>query len=157
MEKIWRRALLQACSVGLLAIAAGLVVNHFRADRLPLIGDWSPEGRLAKDMVITLDEARRFCESRGAIFVDARSFDDYREGHILCARNLPLKDVDERFESAMAGINPETAIVVYCDGDECSLSEELAKEFYFRGYENVRVLVNGWSRWIEAGFPVEKG
>lgn len=154
---IWRRALLQACSVGLLAIAIGMVVNQFRADRLPLIGDWSPEGRLAKDMVITLDEARRFCESRSAIFVDARSLEDYREGHILCARNLPLKDVDERFDSAMAGINLEETIIVYCDGEECSLSEELAKELFFRGYENVKVLVNGWSRWVEAGLPTEKG
>lgn len=157
MGKILRKAILQACSVGFLAIAMGLVVNHFRSDRLPLIGDWSPEGRLARNMAITLEEARRFCESRSAIFVDARSSDDYCEGHILCARNLPLKDVDERLDSAMAGIPLEETIVVYCDGEECSLSEELAKELFFRGYENVRVLVNGWSRWVEAGFPTAKG
>jgi len=154
---IWRKAFLQAFSIVFLAVAVGLIVNHFRSDRVPLIGDWSPEGRLAKNMVITLEEARGFCESRSAAFLDARSFDDYREGHILCARNLPLKDVDERLESAMAGIPLEETIVVYCDGEECSLSEELAKELYFRGYENVRVLVNGWSRWVEAGFPTEKG
>jgi rhodanese-related sulfurtransferase len=124
---------------------------------MPLIGDWSPESRLAKNMVITLDEARRFCESGSAIFVDARSLEDYRQGHILCARNLPLKDVDERFESAMSNVRPEEIIVVYCDGDKCSLSEELAKELYFRGYENVMVLVNGWSRWVEAGFPTARG
>jgi rhodanese-related sulfurtransferase len=155
--KIWRRAVLQACSILFLAITVGLMVNHLRSDRLPLIGNWSPEGRLAKDMAITLDEARKFCESRSAIFVDARSFDEYQEGHILCARNLPLKDVEERFESVMSDIPPEKTIVVYCEGDGCSLSEELAKELFFRGYENVRVLVNGWSRWVEAGFPMEKG
>lgn len=155
--KIWRKAILQSVGIASLAIAAGLGVNEIRSDRLPLIGDWSPEGRLAKNMAITLDEARRFCESRSAVFVDARSSDDYREGHILCARNLPVKDVDEHFDSAMAGINLEETIIVYCDGEECSLSEELAKELFFRGYENVKVLVNGWSRWVEAGLPTEKG
>ena len=155
--KIWRRALLQACSIGLLAIGVALIVNHFRADRLSLIGDWSPEGRLAKEMVISLDEARKLCDSRNAVFVDARSLEEYLEGHILCARNFPLKDVDERFESVMSGIPLEQTIVVYCDGDECSLSEEVAKELYFRGYENAKVLVNGWTRWVEAGLPTEKG
>lgn len=154
---IWRRAALQACSVGILAIAAGLLVNHFRPDRLPLIGDWSPEGRLAKQMAVTLDEARRLCESRKALFVDARSPEEYREGHILCARNIPLKSVDELLDSAIAGVPFDENIVVYCDGEECSLSEELAKELYFRGYENVRVLVNGWSRWVRAGLPIAKG
>lgn len=122
-----------------------------------MTGDWSAEGRIAQSMVITLAEARKFCESRSAIFMDARSLEDYREGHILRARNLPMKDVDEHFDSAMAGINLEETIIVYCDGEECSLSEELAKELFFRGYENVKVLVNGWSRWVEAGLPTEKG
>lgn len=149
--------MLQTGAIAFLAIAAGLAVNHIRSDRLPLISDWSPKDRLAKSMAITLEEARRFCESGSAIFVDARSLEDYREGHILCARNLPLKDVDERLDSAMAGVPLEETIVVYCDGEECSLSEELAKELFFRGYENVRVLVNGWSRWLEAGFPTAKG
>jgi len=25
------------------------------------------------------------------------------------------------------------------------------------GYEKVNVLLNGWTRWMEAGLPVEKG
>ncbi|RJR43190.1 MAG: rhodanese-like domain-containing protein [Desulfobacteraceae bacterium] len=154
---IWLRALLQACSILFLAVGVGLVVNYFRADRLPLIGDWSPEGRLAKEMVIALDEAGRLHESGSAVFVDARSPEEYREGHILGARNLPLKDVEVRFEPVMSGVPMEQTIVVYCDGDECSLSEEVAKELYFRGYENVKVMVNGWTRWVDAGFPTEKG
>ncbi|RJR34246.1 MAG: rhodanese-like domain-containing protein [Desulfobacteraceae bacterium] len=150
------KALLQACSILIIAIAFGLVVNHFRADHLPLIGDWSPEGRLAKEMVISLGEARRLHESGSGLFVDARSLEEYREGHILSARNLPLKELDERLEPVMSGVPPHQTIVVYCDGEECSLSEEVAKELYFRGYENVKVLVNGWTRWLESGFPVEK-
>ncbi|MDD5205230.1 MAG: hypothetical protein PHS17_07400 [Desulfobacterales bacterium] len=62
-----RRAVLQACCIGFLAIAVGFTVNHLRSDPLPLTGDWSPEGRLAKNMAITLEEARGFCDSRSAI------------------------------------------------------------------------------------------
>jgi 3-mercaptopyruvate sulfurtransferase SseA len=47
--------------------------------------------------------------------------------------------------------------VTYCDGETCSLSEDLAKELMAMGYKQVKVLLNGWTRWNEAGLPVEKG
>ena len=40
---------------------------------------------------------------------------------------------------------------------EFSLSEYLAKELLSIGYKKVQVLLNGWTRWQEAGLPVEKG
>jgi 3-mercaptopyruvate sulfurtransferase SseA len=45
--------------------------------------------------------------------------------------------------------------MAYCDGVACSLSAELARAMEERGVPRVKVLVNGWSRWKEAGYPVE--
>jgi rhodanese-related sulfurtransferase len=155
------RALRQSILLFGIAAAAGLLVNAMRPSALPVVADWSPEARLktdrGKSMVITLEEARKLCASQQAVFVDARSPEAYREGHILCARNLPLNDADRYMDSFTADVPLEEMIIAYCDGVNCSLSEDLAKELNFRGYDNVKVLVNGWTRWVEAGLPVEGG
>ncbi|MBW2112864.1 MAG: rhodanese-like domain-containing protein [Deltaproteobacteria bacterium] len=130
-----------------LAIGLGLVVNQFRPGRLPLVGDWSAEARLTlysdKSMVIPLGEARKLCEENKVVFLDARS--------------LPWQGFDKYVDRVFETIPEDTRIVTYCDGEHCSLSEDLAKELVAMGYQNVNVLLNGWTRWVEAGLPVEKG
>lgn len=161
--KRWRKAILQIGAISLVVIAAGVMVSPIHIGGLLLIGDCPAEGRTAKHMIISLDVARSLCTSLSAVFVDARPSNDYLEKHILCARSLPLENVDEYFGSAMeegAGdcddIPQEKTIVVYGEED-CPCVEKLANEFFLRGYENVKVLFNGWPRWVEAGFPTAKG
>ena len=48
-------------------------------------------------------------------------------------------------------------IITFCDGQSCRLSHELALFLREMGYENVRVLVNGWTLWQQAGLPVSAG
>jgi rhodanese-related sulfurtransferase len=57
----------------------------------------------------------------------------------------------------LAKIPPDVTIITYCDGEDCDLSMNLARALFFRGYENIRVLVNGWTRWKGAGLPVSLG
>jgi rhodanese-related sulfurtransferase len=125
------------------------------------VSDWSLGARLTTDsgesMVISLEEARKVFSSRAAFFLDARSEALYREGHIRGARNLPWQSFEANQDKVMAEIPLDTLVVTYCDGENCSLSEDLARELLFMGYEKVRVLVNGWTRWTEAGLPTEQG
>jgi rhodanese-related sulfurtransferase len=158
--KIWR-AVLQSVAIVVLACAIGLLANESRSDGLALVADWSPEARLTTDtgdgMVISLDEAKRLCLDREAVFLDARSPEDYARGHIQCAQNVPWQGF-EAYMDRVWGVIPEDAwIVTYCDGETCSLSEDLANELISIGYKHVKVLLNGWTRWMEAGFPVERG
>jgi rhodanese-related sulfurtransferase len=137
------------------------MVNVVRPDGLTLVGDWSPEARLTTDsgesMVISLEEAKKVFASGAAVFLDARSEGLYREGHIRGARNLPWQAFEQHLDKVVAEIPSDALIVTYCDGEECALSEDLARELLFMGYEKVRVLINGWTRWIEAGLPTEQG
>lgn len=141
-------------------IMLGLVVNQIRPDRLPLIADWSPEAMLTtapgESMVISLEEARGLCSDKKALFLDARSPEDYARGHIQCALNVPWQAFDEHVDHLLDKITDNAWIVTYCDGEHCSLSEDLAKELVSMGFKNVRVLVNGWTRWVEAGLPIER-
>lgn len=139
----------------------GISVNHIRPDPIPLVGDWTPEARITSDsgksLVISLEEAERLFSSGRAIFLDARSSGLYGEGHIKGAKNLPWQSFEEFVDKVIPDISQDAQIVTYCDGENCSLSEDLARELSLMGYKKVRVLVNGWTIWTEKGLPVEKG
>lgn len=141
--------------------ALGFTVNAMRPIGLLLIGDWSAEARLKSDsgesLIIPLEDAKGLYATGGAVFLDARGPQDYREGHILGAKNLPWQAFDKHAEAVLRDLPEDGVIIAYCDGESCSLSEELAKTLIDLGYEGVRVLVNGWTRWVQAGLPTAKG
>jgi rhodanese-related sulfurtransferase len=155
---MWR-AVWQSGATLALAVFIGLMVNESRSDGLALVANWSPEVRLTTDagdsMIVSLEEAERLCLDKDAVFLDARSPEEYARGHISCAINVPWQGF-EAYMDRVWGVIPEDAwIVTYCDGETCSLSEDLARELIAMGYKQVKVLLNGWTRWTEAGLPVK--
>jgi rhodanese-related sulfurtransferase len=110
-----------------------------------------------ESLVISLEEARALCSDKKALFLDARSPQDYARGHIPCAQNIPWQLFDEYIDHVWGNISEDAWIITYCDGEDCSLSDDLAKELLSIGYEKVKVLLNGWTRWLEAGLPIERG
>jgi len=158
--RVWRM-IRQSGGILILSAATGLLANHVRPDNLPLVAEWAPEARLTtgagEKMVISLEEARTWCLKDNVVFIDARSPQLFAEGHIRCSQNIPWQSFDQYTGRVFDTIPEDTLIVTYCDGEHCSLSEDLAKELMAMGYQKVKVLVNGWTRWQEAGFPTEKG
>lgn len=144
----------------LLAIGSGIVVNQLRPGWLPLVGNWSAEARLTHDqgnsMVISLEEAKELCEENKVVFLDARPSELYDQGHFRFALNLPWQSFEKHIDRVFETIPDNARIVIYCDGENCSLSEDLARELSSMGYEKVKVLLNGWTRLQKAGLPVEK-
>jgi len=106
---------------------------------------------------VDLVSAKKLYDDGLAVFLDARSPDDFARGHLPGAVGLPVTSV------VAGGVELETVLpdkgavlVTYCDGGECDLSVELAKELIDRGYSNVFVFGEGYPGWEEAGYPVEK-
>jgi rhodanese-related sulfurtransferase len=157
----WIKVTWQMPAIILIAGFIGLVINHFRADTLPLMADWSINAHEitanGKRLDIPLTEAKKLFTKNGAVFIDARSTEVYASGHIAGARSLPWHDVEQRLIQATEDLSPNTIIITYCDGETCNLSRELAVFLLDMGFSNVRVLVNGWMVWIEAHLPVGKG
>ena len=158
--KMWR-AVRQSVVIVVLAVAAGLLTNQARSNSLPLVADWSTEVRLTTDtgngMVVSLDEAKALWLDKQVVFLDARSQQDFAQGHIQGAWNIPWQSFDEYAGRIFDNLPENANVVTYCDGEHCSLGEDLAKELLSMGYPNVKVLLNGWTRWQEAGLPGEKG
>lgn len=154
----WPHAIWQSGAVFLLAAAVGLLFNQFRPDGLPLVANWSMEAQLAsakpdENLTVSLEEAKALFVTQAALFLDSRSEEFYRLGHIAGARNLPWEDFENRFQDVMGDVPLETLIITYCDGESCSLSKDLALALLGKGYTEVRVLLNGWSLWKESHLP----
>lgn len=149
----------QGPAIVLLAVILGFVSNTIRSNPLPVIGDWSTEGRLTTEegeqLTISLVEARDLFQQKSAVFIDARDAFQYEEGHIQGALNLPWHDVDALFMDVMEDISQDTLIITYCDGETCNLSHDLALFLIDIGFSNVKVLVNGWTVWLENDLPTE--
>ena len=160
-KAIWGRAAWQILALVILSAVAAVAVNALRPDRLPLVGDWSVAARITTStgerMDISLDEAQKLFFTHAAVFIDARSEEDYARGHIQNARSLPWHEVDLRFMGVTEELDLEMPIVTYCDGETCELSHNLALFLRDAGFLNTRVLVNGWALWQQADLRVESG
>jgi rhodanese-related sulfurtransferase len=155
----WSKVIWQGASILLLSLFISLGVNALRPNGLALVADWSPEAQLTLDsgdsLVVPIEEAEELFFSQSAVFLDARSPQEYEMGRIQGAVNLPWEEFDAYFPVVAADLPPDTLIIAYCDGESCGLSKEVAMALKAKGYENVRVLVNGWSVWQQRSLPTD--
>lgn len=155
LQSVW-----QCSAIFTLAVFLGFSINQFRASRLPLFGSWSMEARLITPsgvrLNISLTEAKNQFLQKAALFIDARPKNDYERGHIRGALSLPWHDADQKFMEVTKNISDDTPIITYCDGEACDLSHQLANFLIELGFNNVKILVNGWTKWQNADLPIAK-
>jgi rhodanese-related sulfurtransferase len=133
-------------------LAAGF--NGIRPGGLPWIGQWSPSSVTASYLQdlqgISLAEA-------WSLFLDARDPVSFGEGHITGAMNCPPGETETSLEEVLTLARSGLEVIAYCDGVGCSLSPELARTLQRFGVPSVKILEDGWSRWLEAGYPIGEG
>jgi len=159
-RKTWGGIVFQAALLSAAAAAFGLAVNgghiadYFRGEyRLAFA-----EGAAAEDPVlINFPEAADLFESGQAVFIDARTPEEFDDGRIAGAMNVPLFDPGSDMIWESLGLPREALIVAYCSGDLCQDSLILGRRLIRRGWPNIRVYVGGWEEWSAAGLPVERG
>jgi rhodanese-related sulfurtransferase len=94
-------------------------------------------------------ELERMMKNREVNVVDVRAADDYAEGHIPGAVNLP-KDQWH----TLKGLRKDKPNVLYCYSHVCHLAATAAVEFADKGYP-VMELDGGWRWWKNDGFEIE--
>ena len=139
-------------------IAVGF--NGFRSSGLPWIGRWSVSSLSAYHLQgpeeISLEETCSLYQQGNAVFLDARDPVSFQEGHIDGALNVSPEEAEDYRTEVLAMGNAGFEIIAYCDGVDCPLSHELARALQRLGIPSVKILVDGWSRWRNAGCPVAK-
>ncbi len=155
------QTLKEAVLLVVVALGLALAVYALRPDKIGSVQQAvnpsaTPQTQSETDLSeITLSEAFSRFKAGDAIFADSRQPGDYDAGHIRGALNLTAGEPDTWLSDFLAATDPTVLIITYCDGEVCHLATDLAELLMLNGFENVRYLKNGWTRWRESGFPIE--
>ena len=104
-------------------------------------------------MMVNLEFSKYHFDAGSAIFIDARDPEDYESGHIQNAINIPY-DYYEDYEEVMDGLDDDGIYIIYCSGEECSLSIDLADHLYNEKLiDKLLIFEGGWPEWRDAGYP----
>ena len=151
----------------------GLGYNYFNQDGIPLIYEkqelvWEDEqvdenndvseqdnNELPVPKAIELEKALNLFES-GAVFLDARSREEYKEGHITNAVSLPYDEFDTESE-IIKTLDKNEPLVAYCGGTDCDLSVMLGNKLFEAGFNRVFIFYGGWKDWQQNNLPTETG
>ena len=108
---------------------------------------------MTEPMSISIEFAKFLFDSKSAIFIDARDVEDFESGRIRDAINIPF-DYYEDYQEVIENLNVESVYVIYCNGEECSLSMDLADYLFNEHlFEKVLIYEGGWPEWRDKGYP----
>ncbi len=82
--------------------------------------------------------------------IDVRPEEEYRQGHLPGAVNIPLQELERQLER----LDPDQQIVAYCRGPHCVLAFDAVQTLREQGFE-ARRLEGGLPEWRLLGLPVE--
>lgn len=155
-----KSALLQSFIVLAVAVIVAIFFNLLRPAGISLFGFSSTDlmkKRQAQIPEISIAEAHNLYLQKKVLFVDARDPLSFDGGHIAGALNI-YPDEAELYAAKLKTDNYRGVLIItYCDGPQCPLSKETAYALMRQGVPRARVLVNGWSQWLNAGYPVKRG
>jgi len=110
---------------------------------------------ISTDIVpMTVDEAYEAYKSgRDYIFLDVRSEDEYKSGHVEGAIHIPVSDLEGRLDE----LSKDKPIIAYCNGSSCGRSERAAQILIDNGFSEVYNMAGeGIIEWESKGYPVEQ-
>lgn len=93
--------------------------------------------------------ARRLADGLVTV-LDVRPQDEFAEGHLPGACNIPLAELERR----LGELPTDTEIVAYCRGPYCVLAFEAVAALRAKGFKAMR-LEDGFPEWKAAGLAVE--
>jgi rhodanese-related sulfurtransferase len=149
-----------------ISVIAALGVNYFSPNGIALVGKWDISqgvvSALGKSDVV-MDEfeiddiahAKTLYDTGNVLFVDARSFEDFNDGHVKGAISLPVGQYDELIDGFHQRNDLDRSIVTYCSGRTCEDSNRLAQLLMERGYMNISVMIDGFPGWEARGYPID--
>ena len=157
MKESYRIACTEALLIVAAAILLSLLFSGIKGKGLFSASPSSsspPPPEATESTFLNFENALGLHLRKQALFIDARSARDYSMGHIPGAVNVPLHEFDPN-HPILSALPKDHMLVVYCDGEQCSSSVELAKRLYGAGFSNVKIFFGGWNEWLAHKQPTE--
>jgi rhodanese-related sulfurtransferase len=102
---------------------------------------------------VTHQQATLLLNRENAILVDVRAKDDFKKGHIIDSRHLPLSQIKNK-ELASLEKEKDSPIIVVCNTG--MTSSQACQMLHKAGFSNIHNLQGGISKWSEANLPLTK-
>lgn len=107
---------------------------------------------MPKINMVTLEFVLEKMENKVPIqIVEALSPEEYNDGHLPGAVNIPQKEVSERAKDLL---EKEKPVIVYCAGYSCHSSTIVSTKLMELGYSEVYDFKGGKSVWKNAGLDL---
>lgn len=94
--------------------------------------------------------ATKMLNSGDAIFVDVRSDSEYKSGHIINARHMPVNNFDKHIHELDKF--KEKDIVIYCDSG--MRASKAAGKLKKNGFTSLSTISGGLTAWEKANLPI---
>ena len=121
--------------------------EHSRAELNAIVADYF--GRLDSLEPVSRRDLVKRLKDKSVLLLDVRSEDEFAQGHLPGALNIPLPQLGKR----LSKLPKRAQIVAYCRGPYCVLSFEAVAALRAKGYD-ARRLEDGFPEWKAAGLPV---
>jgi phage shock protein E len=100
---------------------------------------------------LAVNKLKRLLNEAGSVtLIDARTAEEFAEGHVPGAINVAIVDLAEFAESG--GDDSEGLVVTMCGS--AGRGQKAAEILLSHGLENILVLQGGLKAWKDAGLPV---
>ncbi|MEO8445848.1 MAG: rhodanese-like domain-containing protein [bacterium] len=161
----------------IISLTAGLIINAFSPKGIALVRDDSKRfvidstsgvsvnqrGKLDKQgfyqpVNIPVETAKTLFDEK-VVFIDGREPNEFEQGHIQGAINIPYKDFKEKMieekQQVLRDLKKDQLIVSYCGSDSCEISIDNAYEMAKAGYSDVKIYLGGFKEWNKMGYPIK--
>lgn len=147
-----------------LLIFGGLVApvaNATRPSPMPWVLDYSkstsdnPEA--AKSNAISLADVKQHFLNYTAQFIDAREADQFAQGHLRGAYNLPSTEIERHLQWVFENLSFSQLIIIYCDGGNCEASDRVFENLRSNRFTHLRIFKEGWEALGPSDLPQETG
>ena len=81
------------------------------------------------------------------VFIVARLTKDFQAAHLDGAISVPVDANDQQRRKALANVDKNAHIVVYCQSVGCKFAESVAIKLRDDGYSDVSIFKGGWQQW----------
>jgi len=99
---------------------------------------------------VAVHEAVQLVNQKHAVFIDIRSDELYKTGHIAQSRHLPVAD----FQGKHGALSKDKPLIVVCERGRTSLTA--ASALRKLGFAEVYSLEGGLQNWAKAGMPLSR-
>jgi len=162
-----KKTIVQMMMIGFLGLGVGLAYNALSISPLPVFRDYDPrltDKLIGQDSgqtgVVTLKEIdvetmKYLVDGGEAVLIDARASEEFGQGHIPGAVNLPVYEFDRVYTGIKAKLDSVDTLIIYCSSIDCHDASLLGEQLSRQGYADIFIYKGGMAEWSELGNEVE--